>query len=65
MQSCINACSCPTTLPSHPPAHPAEGRFNEYLGMAAKDLLSDGIQRLIDDANRLEPFFLNLAGGQE
>ncbi len=33
--------------------------------MAARDLLSDGIQRLIDDANRLEPFFLNLAGGQE
>lgn len=45
--------------------HIDEGRFNEYLGMAAKDLLSDGIQRLIDDANRLEPFFLNLAGGQE
>ncbi|PRW61225.1 putative transaldolase [Chlorella sorokiniana] len=45
--------------------HIDEGRFNEYLGMAGKDLLSEGIQRLIDDANRLEPFFLNLAGGQE
>jgi hypothetical protein len=42
-----------------------EGRFNEYLGMAGRDLLHEGIQRLVEDANRLEPFFLNLAGGQE
>ncbi|KAL4446251.1 hypothetical protein ABPG77_003058 [Micractinium sp. CCAP 211/92] len=42
-----------------------EGRFNEYLGMAARDLLSEGVQRLVEDANRLEPFFLNLAAGNE
>jgi hypothetical protein len=33
--------------------------------MAGRDLLHEGIQRLVEDANRLEPFFLNLAGGQE
>lgn len=43
----------------------AEGRFNEYLGMAGRELLLEGVQRLVEDANRLEPFFLNLAGGQE
>ena len=43
----------------------AEGRFNEFLGMAARDLLHEGVQRLVEDANRLEPYFLGLAGGQE
>lgn len=33
--------------------------------MAARDLLAEGVERLVEDANRLEPFFLNLAGGQE
>ena len=55
------------TLWAPPPAGPraAEGRYNEYLGMAARDLLSEGVARLVEDANHLEPFFLNLAGGQE
>ena len=29
------------------------------------ELLAEGVQRLVEDANRLEPLFLNLAGGQE
>ncbi len=43
----------------------AELSFNEYLGMAGRDLLQEGIDRLVEDANRLEAYFLNLAGGQE
>lgn len=27
--------------------------------------IQEGIQRLVDDANRLEPQFLNIASGQE
>lgn len=42
-----------------------EGRFDELLGMAARELLSEGVSRLVEDANSLEPFFLSLAGGQE
>ncbi|PSC70606.1 putative transaldolase [Micractinium conductrix] len=42
-----------------------EARFNEGLGMAGKELLAEGVSRLVEDANKLEPFFLNLAGGQE
>ena len=33
--------------------------------MAGRELLEEGVARLVDDANRLEPFFLNMAGGQE
>ncbi|KAL4856616.1 putative transaldolase [Chlorella vulgaris] len=42
-----------------------EESFDDYLDMPGRELLQEGIQRLIDDANRLEPYFLNLAGGQE
>ena len=59
------------TSPTHPPTPPAlppspvEASFNEQLGMAGRELLEEGVARLVDDANRLEPFFLNMAGGQE
>lgn len=39
--------------------------FKEDLGMAGRELLDDSLRRLVDDANRLEPLFLNQAGGQE
>lgn len=39
--------------------------FEEQLGLPGKDLLTDSVNRLVDDANRLEPIFLNQAGGQE
>lgn len=39
--------------------------FDEQLGMAGSELLTADVKRLIDDANRLEPIFLNQAGGQE
>ena len=62
----------PARLPSRPtylsppvPPLAAESRFEDLLGMAARELLAEGVQRLVDDANRLEPAFLNLAGGQE
>ena len=42
-----------------------EGVFNDQLGLPARELLLEGVQRLVDDANRLEPLFLNQVGGQE
>eukprot|EP00887_Chlorella_sp_A99_P006023 scaffold27.g6023.t1 len=42
-----------------------ESDFNAQLGMAAQELLAEGVHRLIEDANRLEPYFINLASGQE
>lgn len=53
-------------VPDHPPpAAQAEKSFNEGLGMAGKELLAEGVARLAEDANALEPFFLNLAAGNE
>ena len=46
-----------------PPADEAE--FLERLGVSGRDLLAEGVSRLVDDANRLEPFFLALSSGQE
>ena len=60
--SFLSACPAPARLPACPPA---EGRFDSYLDQAARELLAEGVQRLVEDANRLEPLFLNLAGGQE
>lgn len=39
--------------------------FEDQIGMAGQELLNESVKRLIDDANRLEPLFLNQAGGQE
>lgn len=39
--------------------------FDDLLGLAGRQLLQESVQRLIDDANRLEPLFLNQVGGQE
>lgn len=39
--------------------------FGQRLGLPGKELLEDGIKRLVNDADRLEPFFLNYSGGQE
>ncbi|KAL6782528.1 TAL2 [Auxenochlorella protothecoides x Auxenochlorella symbiontica] len=39
--------------------------FEDRLGLAARELLREGVARLIGDAERLEAYFLNLAGGQE
>jgi len=39
--------------------------FNDLLGIAGKELLQESVKRLVDDANRLEPLFLNQVGGQE
>ena len=60
------ACPAHTASPLVPPTRPcAEASFAAGLGMAGADLLREGLERLVEDANRLEPFFLNLAGGQE
>jgi hypothetical protein len=42
-----------------------EATFNDQLGMAATELLESDVARLVADADRLEPIFLNQAGGQE
>ena len=42
-----------------------EAAFAEGLGAAGRELLEEGVRRLVEDANRLEPMFLNLASGQE
>lgn len=39
--------------------------FEDGLGMAGRELLAQGIESLVESANRLEPFFTNLAAGQE
>ena len=39
--------------------------FDDQLGLAGRDLLTESVKRLVDDATRLEPLFLNLAGGNE
>ena len=65
-KACDRLPARPPTSPTHPcNPPPAESRFEDLLGMAARELLAEGVQRLVDDANRLEPAFLNLAGGQE
>jgi hypothetical protein len=42
----------------------AEKAFHGSLGQAAADLVEEGLRRLVEDSNRLEPYFLGLAGGQ-
>lgn len=39
--------------------------FENRLGLAGQELLAEGVQRLVEDANRLEPYFVNMVGGQE
>lgn len=39
--------------------------FEDQLGLAGKELLNESVQSMVLDANRLEPLFLNQAGGQE
>lgn len=39
--------------------------FQEGLGQAGLELLEEGIKGLVDDINRLEPFFKKLAVGME
>ena len=39
--------------------------FEEQLGLPGRDLLDESVKRLVDDANRLEPLFLNQVGGNE
>ncbi|CAL8466910.1 g6446 [Coccomyxa elongata] len=39
--------------------------FEEGLGLAGVSLLKQGVQGLVDDIERLEPFFQNLSVGQE
>lgn len=39
--------------------------FDDQLGLPGMELLGECVQRVVDDANRLEPIFLNQAGGQE
>ena len=39
--------------------------FEEGLGLVGVSLLKQGVQGLVDDIERLEPFFQNLSVGQE
>jgi transaldolase len=39
--------------------------FEEGLGLAGVSLLKQGVRGLVDDIERLEPFFVNLSVGQE
>jgi transaldolase len=39
--------------------------FSSRLELPGRELLAEGLARLVDDAARLEPFFLNYSGGQE
>lgn len=39
--------------------------FEEGLGLAGVSLLKQGVRSLVDDIERLEPFFVNLSVGQE
>lgn len=42
-----------------------EAAFKDQLGMVGSELLEADIKRLVADADRLEPIFLNQVGGQE
>ena len=39
--------------------------FEDQLTLAGRELLEQTVSRLVDDAHRLEPIFLNQVGGQE
>jgi hypothetical protein len=39
--------------------------FEEGLGLAGVSLLKQGVRGLVDDIERLEPYFQNLSVGQE
>ena len=39
--------------------------FEEGLGLAGVSLLKQGVRSLVDDVERLEPYFANLSVGQE
>ena len=43
----------------------SQSNFVNYLGMMGKELLEGTVQRLVEDAERLEPILLNTVSGQE
>lgn len=63
-------CCCMAVSPLGDESLPAAACFSSPVALTRLPLLSrtppqEGVDRLVEDANRLEPFFLNLAAGNE